>query len=570
MGCCSPNLEEKSKNYNVELYRLIKSEEDGIFEIKLSTTEKFEKKTNENNFIIECSECNNNILSDIILDDNMKKNSIFYIYAGQVPAVKNYKQMKNVFPFKIQSLKKIIILLINEALEENYTKDLIKRAIENLEIIEEIELDLGKLKEKFQNYLNSSITDDDLKLTDNNENDINNNITDDIYRNNEFYIEEVIGNKTLQRLEKELFNKEKKNNEMLKKKNNTIDININIQSKEKDNNNNKDESQLNQIDKVIIKNSKITQNEIFIEIIEQLIKYKNLKKFSFYNNNFNSNFDGWIYIGKLFEENYNIRCIDLHCSNLYDYNLENLVDGLKNKRIRYLDLSENFLSYEGMNFLSKFLKSNKTLQRLYLQRNGVCQFKKDGVEIVCMSLIKHPNLKYIDFSFMEITGCGIYINKLIENVNLEHLSLRCCKLNYHDFKNICEPMIKNKTINHFDLSMNDQGGNKSLEELSKVIKYNKNISFLYLDKLNINMDNYEIIFNAIEENDNIHEISFSLNPKLNIKSLLNFFIKKNNVKSLEYIPYNSDDIQKKEFTLEEKKLIEKFKKERSDMKLIIH
>ena len=568
MGCCSPNFEEISNDYKVELYRLIKTEEDGIFEIKLSTSEKFKKKMNENNFIIECSECNNNILSEIILDDTMKKNSIFYIYAGQVTAIKNYKQMKNVFPYKIQSLKKIIILLINEALEEKYTKDLIKLAIENLEIIEETELDLGKLKEKFQNHLNSIITDDDLKITDKNENDYNDNNSDDNYKNNEFYIEEVIGNKTLQRLEKELFNKEKNNNGILIKKNNSNDINIKI--RKKDNENNKDEINLNQIDKIIIRNSKIPQNEIFIEIIEKLIKYKNLKKFSFYNNNYNSNFDGWFYIGKLFEENYNIRCIDLHCSNLYDYNLENLVDGLKNKRIRYLDLSENFLSYEGMNFLSKFLKSNKTLQRLYLQRNGVCHFKKDGVEIVCMSLIKHPNLKYIDFSFMEITGCGIYINKLIENVNLEHLSLRCCKLNYHDFKNICEPMINNKTINHFDLSMNDQGGNKSLEELSKVIKNNKNISILYLDQLNINMDNYEIIFNAIEENDNIHEISLSLNPNLNIKVVLNIFIKKNNIKSLEYIPYNSDDIKKKEFTLEEKKLIEKCKKERSDMKLIIN
>ena len=212
MGCCSPNFEEILNDYKVELYRLIKTEEDGIFEIKLSTSEKFEKKMNENNFIIECSECNNNILSEIILDDTMKKNSIFYIYAGQVPAIKNYKQMKNVFPYKIQSLKKIIILLINEALEEKYTKDLIKLAIENLEIIEETELDLGKLKEKFQNHLNSIITDDDLKITDKNENDYNDNNSDDNYKNNEFYIEEVIGNKTLQRLEKELFNKEKNNN----------------------------------------------------------------------------------------------------------------------------------------------------------------------------------------------------------------------------------------------------------------------------------------------------------------------------------------------------------------------
>ena len=61
MGCCSPNFEEMSQHYIVELYKLIKTEEDGIFEIKFSTSEQFEKK-NENNFILECSECNNNIL----------------------------------------------------------------------------------------------------------------------------------------------------------------------------------------------------------------------------------------------------------------------------------------------------------------------------------------------------------------------------------------------------------------------------------------------------------------------------------------------------------------------------
>ena len=117
--------------------------------------------------------------------------------------------------------------------------------------------------------------------------------------------------------------------------------------------------------------------------------------------------------------------------------------------------------------------------------------------------------------------------------------------------------------------MNDQGGNKSLEELSKVIRNNKNIYTFYLDQLNINMDNYNIIFDAIESNNNINEFSFSLNPKLKVKFLLNFFIKKEEVKSLEFIPY-SDNEQKKEFTLEEKKLIDKFKKERPDIKLIIN
>ena len=82
MGCCSPNFEEISNDYKVELYRLIKTEEDGIFEIKLSTSEKFGKKMNENNFIIECSECNNNILSEIILEYEKKLNFLYLCRPG--------------------------------------------------------------------------------------------------------------------------------------------------------------------------------------------------------------------------------------------------------------------------------------------------------------------------------------------------------------------------------------------------------------------------------------------------------------------------------------------------------
>ena len=49
--------------------------------------------------------------------------------------------------------------------------------------------------------------------------------------------------------------------------------------------------------------------------------------------------------------------------------------------------------------------------------------------------------------------------------------------------------------------------------------------------------------------------------------MLTFFIKQMQVKNLEYEPYdksNPED-QKKELTLEEKKLFERFKSERPDM-----
>ena len=117
-GCCSTS-ENMSNEYIVELYRLIKTDEEGIFEINLSATEIFEKNTN-NSFFTDCSESSNNLLSTIS-DPNTKKNVIFYVFSGNIPVVKNYKNMKHLFPYKIQELKRIIILLINEAIEENFT-----------------------------------------------------------------------------------------------------------------------------------------------------------------------------------------------------------------------------------------------------------------------------------------------------------------------------------------------------------------------------------------------------------------------------------------------------------------
>ena len=112
------------------------------------------------------------------------------------------------------------------------------------------------------------------------------------------------------------------------------------------------------------------------------------------------------------------------------------------------------------------------------------------------------------------------------------------------------------------------GGNRSIEEIGKVIKNNKSIIEIHLAQMNLNMDNYEIIFNAIEQNKTIKQYDLSNNYDLKPKLVLNFFFKKNGIKCLEYIPYNPDTHPGKELTLEEKKIIEKFKNERPDLKLI--
>ena len=211
------------------------------------------------------------------------------------------------------------------------------------------------------------------------------------------------------------------------------------------------------------------------------------------------------------------------------------------------------------------------LKILNLSRNAQTQFKSDGVKLIVDALISNPNIESIDFSFMNLTGCGKYIGNLIsDNKSIQNIYLRSVQLNVIDFKNIFEPLKYSKTLKEIDISFNDMGGDGSLQFIADGIKENKSLNSLKMDKINITNDNYQIIFDAIEKNKTIKSYSVSYNSKLNPKIMLNFFLKQKQVKHLEYEPFDKENPEdkKKELTLEERKLFEKFKTDRPDMELI--
>lgn len=302
----------------------------------------------------------------------------------------------------------------------------------------------------------------------------------------------------------------------------------------------------------------------------KFIQNKKIQKFYFYDNNINADFEGWESISDFLENNYHVRYVDLQCSHIYDNHLNSLIRALTDKRIRLLNLSQNFLTLEGVKIISSFLKNNKTLKKLDLSRNSQIEFKAEGVKNILESLISSENIEYLDFSNMHLTGCGEYIGKLLTiNKSLESLILRNIKLNVTDFKNIFENIKNNNTIKEIDISWNDMGGDKRLEYISNAIKENKSLTCLKMDKIDINNDNYQIIFDGIEQNKNINSYSVNYNSNLKPIIMLDFFIKQMQVKTLEYEPYdkNSDEDRNKELTLEEKKFFERFKTERPDMEL---
>ena len=110
------------------------------------------------------------------------------------------------------------------------------------------------------------------------------------------------------------------------------------------------------------------------------------------------------------------------------------------------------------------------------------------------------------------------------------------------------------------------GGNGALESIRDAIKGNETLEELRMDKININNDNYKIIFDGIENNKNISNYSLSYNL-INLKIVVDFFMRLTHVKNLKFIPSENNN---KKLTLDDKKILDKCKNERPDLNVAIN
>ena len=501
-------------------------------------------------FLSQIGNNNNQEIKKFFERPNFETNTIFYYYLREEPLIKTYSQSTKYVPFNLPSLSKIVLLSTD--LSQEYPNQIIENETKHLEQdnIINYELDLNEVKKKIDIANNPNITKDSLSLK---ENSINNEEESVKPKEGEIIISEVITEETYKNIMVKFDNGNEQN------------VNNNLEtSKDSHNNNNSN------IKSVKIYSSKFDDLNIFYKIMNYLSE-KNIKKFSFFENNINSDFEGWDAISDFLEHNFSLRYLDLHSSNIYDYHLSEITHSLTDKRIRFLNLSENFITFDGVEIIASYLKYNKTIQKLNLCRNAQCQFKPDGVKLITEALISNPNIELIDFSYMTLTGCGEHIGNFIsKNKSIQNICLRNVQLNAVDFKNIFVPLKNNKALKEIDISMNDMGGDKSLQYIAEAIKENKTLKCIKMDQININNDNYQIIFDAIEKNKTIDSYSVNYNSKIKPKIMLNFFLKQKQVKHLEYEPYDKENPEdkNKELTLEEKKMFEKFKTDRRDMELI--
>ena len=363
---------------------------------------------------------------------------------------------------------------------------------------------------------------------------------------------------------------------VIAKKGEELKLNLfNNEEERKEKEKKEEEEQKKIIDSVFIESVAIPDLDVFSEMIGILTIYTLLKRISFCDFKFEKETDIWDNIIYLLQENNNIRWVDLHKSNMNNEILDSIAKVCENKRFRYLDLSENFINQDGAVILGKFLTKNKTLQRLILNNNDLENFKKAGVESICKSLVNHPNIQLLDFSSMVVTGCGESVGNLIKtSKSIKSIILKDCLLNLRDIQHICKALSVpdiSTTINNVDLSFNDMASDKSIEEIGKMIKVNRTLTKLYLEKMNLTMNNYNFILNGLNENDKITHFNFSFNPSIKPRLILEYFLHRKKLNSLTYIPYRANINEKGpkvEFNLDERKIIKKFKDKRKRVRLI--
>jgi hypothetical protein len=200
-----------------------------------------------------------------------------------------------------------------------------------------------------------------------------------------------------------------------------------------------------------------------------------------------------------------------------------------------------------MNYLSKWLITNKSLKILNLSNNKTNDFTKEGAEIIFKSLINHTKILEINMSNMIITGIGEFLNKFLSNnISIKILKLRNNQLNLEDIRNLFDSLEINQTLMYLDIGENENftGKNEMSKLICKMLKKNKFLRSLNIDNFGLFDFDIKNIFFDINNNNKILEkisitgnkvklftiIELGFNFSRELKIEVCFLIDKNNYK----------------------------------------
>ena len=228
---------------------------------------------------------------------------------------------------------------------------------------------------------------------------------------------------------------------------------------------------------------------------------------------------------------------DLFVSRLKEdlpISLKYLMEALSDKKISFLDLSDNAFGPTAIPSFDFFLKKTNYLEFLELENNGL---GPEGAETVCKALLENDNIK--------LKTIKISRNRLEEKGAL----------------NLAKVLTKMKSLEHLELFQNGISA-KGMKEIFLSLKENTNIQILKIND-NFTKDSIQTLIDIIPELKKLKIIDISdslIGDKLGIE----FFKAINKLNSVEEIYCNYNEIESKDAQNEIFQLIEKNK----NMKII--
>ena len=285
---------------------------------------------------------------------------------------------------------------------------------------------------------------------------------------------------------------------------------------------------------------------------------------------------------------------DLFVSRLKEdlpISLKYLMEAISNKKISFLDLSDNAFGPTAIPSFDFFLRTCTNLEKLQLENNGL---GPEGAEMVCNALLQNDQIKLkmltINRNRLEEKG-ALALAKVIEKMkSLEHLefyqngistkgmknlflalkenkNLEVLKINDNFTKNALQDLIdiipgftKLKIIDISDSITEEDLGNKLGVELFKALSSIESLEEIYCNYNEIiNKNSQKEIFEYLKKFKNLKIVQLKGN-EIN-KTLMKNYEKNLTIEKLECFSDNEDELEEEEEEKDEKEKVDDLTKD---------
>ena len=229
---------------------------------------------------------------------------------------------------------------------------------------------------------------------------------------------------------------------------------------------------------------------------------------------------------------------DLFVSRLKEdlpISLKYLMESITDKKITYLDLSDNAFGPTAIKSFNFFLEKNITLKELHLENNGL---GPEGSEEVANSLLKNNNMKLslikLNRNRLENKGAIAFSKVFSHMKSLEHVEIFQNGIKEDGMIEIIKSFDNNRNLKV--IKINDNWIKSGAKIFSEIIPNLCHLKILDISDLKIGNSNAVLIFKSLSLLNEIEEIYSNYNEteKKNAQEeIFNILLKMNSLKIVE-------------------------------------